>query len=135
MLLGVKVGRSHPRSHGHADGVAHALAERAGGGLYARGFAVFGVAGGLAVELAEVADFLEREFVAREVEPTVQEHAAVASGEDHAVAVDPRRVGRVVAQGVAEETIREARKLHVRYDGTDSALIVEAATPAEVAAQ
>jgi 5-oxoprolinase (ATP-hydrolysing) len=41
----------------------------------------------------------------------------------------------MAAQGVAADAIREARKLHVRYDGTDSALIVVAATPAEVAAQ
>ena len=41
----------------------------------------------------------------------------------------------IEAQGVADVAILEARKLHVRYDGTDSALIVDAGTPFEVAAR
>ena len=54
--------RGHPAAgHGHADAVGHALAERAGGRLDARGPAVLGVAGALAVELAELLDVVERD--------------------------------------------------------------------------
>ena len=38
----------------HAHGVGDALPQRAGGGFHAVGVAVFGMAGGFAVQLAEV---------------------------------------------------------------------------------
>ena len=70
----------------------------------------------------------------RSVEATLDNAAMSAITEALDDLADAARA-EMAAQGVAEETIREARKLHVRYDGTDSALIVDAATPAEVAAQ
>ena len=39
------------------------------------------------------------------------------------------------AQDVPEERIREARKLHLRYEGTDSALVVDFGAPDEVTAR
>ena len=41
---------------------------------------------------AEVLQLLDREIVAGEVQPAVEEHRAVAGGEDEAVAVEPLRV-------------------------------------------
>jgi hypothetical protein len=51
---------------GHADGVGDALAERAGGGLDAGGVAIFGVAGGLRAELAEILDLVDRHVLVAE---------------------------------------------------------------------
>ena len=45
----------------HADAVGDALTERAGGGLNARGQAVFGMPGRLAAQLPEILDLVERE--------------------------------------------------------------------------
>merc|ERR1719487_2561418 len=86
-----------------ASFAAAALAERAGRRLDTGRPAKLGVAGRLRVLDAEVLDLLERELVARHVEPRVEEHRAVARREDEAVAVDPRRVGRVVRHLLAEE--------------------------------
>ena len=44
-----------PLGQSHADGVGETLTQRTGGGLDARRMAVFGMAGGLGAELAEVA--------------------------------------------------------------------------------
>jgi hypothetical protein len=52
----------------HADGVGDALAQRAGGGLDAGGVAVFRVARGLAVQLAEVLQVVDGQIVAGEVQ-------------------------------------------------------------------
>ena len=100
---GVEMGGGHLGGHGHADDVAGTLAERAGGGFDADGLAELGVTRGLGVELAEVLHFLEREVEAGEVDPGVDEHRAVAGGQDEAVAVDPGGRGGVVAEEVAVE--------------------------------
>ena len=78
----VEAGRGHLAGHGHADGIAHALPQRTGGAFDAGRLAKLGMAGGLAVELAEIFQLLERQVVAAEVQPAVEEHAAVARGED-----------------------------------------------------
>ena len=96
----------------HADGVGDALAERAGGGLDAGGVAVFGVAGGLAVELAEALELLDRQVVAGEVEERVDQHGAVAVRQHEAVAVGPLGVGRVVLEVVAPEDFGDLGHAH-----------------------
>ena len=45
----------------HADAVAAALAQRAGGGFDAGGFAVLGMARAAAVQLAELLDLVQRD--------------------------------------------------------------------------
>jgi hypothetical protein len=55
------------------------------------------------VEHAEVLHFFEREIVAREVEPRINEHGTVTSAENEAVAIEPVAVGRVTLEGFAEE--------------------------------
>jgi hypothetical protein len=47
------------------------------------------VAGGHGVVAAEVLDLLQGQVVARQVQPRVDEHGAVAGGQDEAVAVQP----------------------------------------------
>jgi len=84
--------------HGHADGVGDALAERAGGGLDAGRIAVFGVTRGLAVQLAEVLDVVDRQVIAAQVQQGVDQHRAMAVGEHEAVAIGPFRVGWIVLE-------------------------------------
>ncbi len=84
----------------HADRIAAALAERAGGGLDAGRVAIFGVAGGLGADLAEILDVLQADrriagriavlvdlLDAREVEQRIEQHRGVADRQDEAVAV------------------------------------------------
>ncbi len=81
---------------GEADGVAGARAQGPGGDLDALGVERLGMAGGLAVELAEALDLLHRDGgKSGEVEEAVDEHRAVARGEDEAVAIRPLRIRRV----------------------------------------
>ena len=82
--------------HRHADRVADALAERAGGGLDAGGVAVLGVAGGERAPLAQVREVLERQAVAGQEQLRVERDAGVAAGQHEAVAARPRsgRSGR-----------------------------------------
>mmetsp|Transcript_3135 Transcript_3135/g.3682 ORF Transcript_3135/g.3682 Transcript_3135/m.3682 type:complete len:669 (-) Transcript_3135:198-2204(-) len=112
---------------GHADAVADALAERTGRRLHTRRPAKLGVAGRLGVLGAEVHHLLLGQVVARHVKPGVEEHGAVAGREHEAVAVDPRRVIRVVGELLAEEdganlgaAERQAHVARVRLgDGVD----------------
>ncbi len=97
-----------------ADGVGEALAERAGRDLDARRDAVLGVAGAATADLAEVLDVVEAEVVAAEVQERVLEHAGVPAAEHEAVAVEPGRVGRVVAHDPREEDVAERRQSHRR---------------------
>ena len=88
----------------HADGIGEALAERAGGRLDAGGMAVFGVAGGLRAELAEILDLVDRHvLVAGEIEQRIEQHRAVAGRQDEAVAVGPVRVLRIEFQEAREQ--------------------------------
>ena len=103
VLRGVEVGGGHLGGDGHADDVAGALTEGAGGGFDADGLAELGVTRGLGVELAEILHFLEREVEAGEVQPAVDEHRTVPGREDEAVAVDPGWRGGVVPEEVAVE--------------------------------
>ena len=99
---------------GHADGVAEALAERAGRDLDAGRVAGLGVARRARLELAERLDVVELEAVAAEVQHRVLEDRGVAVGEHEAVAVGPRRVGRVVLHDPAVEHVGERGERHRR---------------------
>jgi hypothetical protein len=54
MAFAVEFGGQQLFGQRHAHGIGNALAQRAGGGFHAGGHAHFGVAGGFAVQLAEV---------------------------------------------------------------------------------
>ena len=96
----------------HAHRVGQALAERAGGGLDARGHVDLGVARGLAVQLAEVAQLAHRQLVAAQVQQCVEQHRGVAVAEHEAVAVGPVRVRRVVPQVPAPQRHRHLGHAH-----------------------
>ena len=57
----VVVGGQPPLGDGHADRVRHALPQRPGRRLDARGEAIFGMPGALAVQLPELLDVVERD--------------------------------------------------------------------------
>jgi hypothetical protein len=97
---------------GHPDGIRKALAERAGGGLDARGEAVFRVARRDAAPLAEGLQIIERDGVAGQVQERVEQHAGVARAQDEPVAIRPVRVGRGVAQEACPEDVRHRRGTH-----------------------
>ena len=97
---------------GHADRVGEPLPERAGRHLDARRVVVLGVAGRPAAPLAELAQVLERQVVAGEVEHGVLQDAGVPAGEDEAVAVGPLRVARVVAHDARPEHVGQRGQRH-----------------------
>ena len=112
---------------GHADAGGHALAERAGGRLDAGRQVRLGVAGGLAVDLAELLEVVERQgrgvedldplldvVHAGEVDQRVEQHRRVPDRQDEPVAVGPQRVGRVVAEEVLPERVAQRRQRHRR---------------------
>ena len=85
-------------SERHAHRVCQTLAERPGGGFHARGFMHLWVTRSFAVQLAETLQFIQREFIAAQVQRRIQEHGRVAVGQHKAIAVGPMRVGGVVLQ-------------------------------------
>ena len=93
-----------PLGEREAHGIAQALAQRAGGGLDAAGMAVLGMAGGLAAELAEVLQLVERHVgVAGEMQQRIEQHRAVAGRQDEAVAVGPVRLRGVELHELGEQ--------------------------------
>ena len=110
--VAVEARREDLLRNGHAHGVRESLAERPGGRLDPGRVAVFGVAGGHRVELAEAPQLVERERVAAQVEQGVEEHRAVPVGEHETVPVRPRGIGRIVLQVVVPEHLGDVRHPH-----------------------
>ncbi|MNR15525.1 hypothetical protein D3C85_1320630 [compost metagenome] len=96
----------------HAHRVADALAQRAGGGFHARCVAVLRVTRGLAVQLAEILEIVDRKVVAREMQQAVEEHGAVPVGEHEAVAVGPVWIDRAMLQVIAPQYFGDIRHAH-----------------------
>ena len=106
-------GREMPLGDRHADRVAEALAERAGGGLDAGRDEVLRMAGRERAELAEALDLVDRHrLVAGEVQQRVDQHRAVAGREHEAVAVRPFRVGGIVLEELGEQHGRDVGRAH-----------------------
>src|SRR5208337_975698 len=89
----------------HPDPVGKALAEWTGRGLDSRGQMALGMPGGLAAELTETLEIIEREVIAGQIERAVEQHRAVSGGEYEAVAAVPARILRVMAHEAGEEQI------------------------------
>src|SRR5690606_21346523 len=89
--------------HRHADRVADALAEGAGGGLDAGGVAVLRVARGAAAPLAERLQVVEGEAVPGEVELDVEREAGVAARQNETVPSHPGGIGGIVAEDPLEQ--------------------------------
>ena len=87
----------------HADRVRQTLAQWAGRGFHAGREAHLGVARGLAVQLPEALQFLDRQVVAAQVQQGIQQHRRMPVGQDEPVAVGPPGIARVVAQMTAPQ--------------------------------
>ena len=107
-----KRARSWRSASAMPDRVADALAERAGGDLDAVGVAALGVAGRLRAPLPEVAQVVEAQVVAGEVEHRVQEDRRVPGREHEPIAVGPVRGAGVVAHDPRPEDVGERRQGH-----------------------
>src|SRR6202012_882862 len=95
--------------------------------LDAGGPTIFRMAGTLAFELTEVFEVLQgegrlvedlslvRRFLdAREVNDAVEQHRRVAVRKDEAIAVEPGRIGRVVAQEILPDRVSDRGQGHRR---------------------
>ena len=102
----------HALGERHADRIGETLAQRPGGGLHSRRIAALRVAGGHRVQLAEVAQLLDRQRMPAEVEQRVLQHRPVAIGQDEAIPVRPRRVGGIVTEVVVPQHLRDVGHAH-----------------------
>ena len=97
---------------GHSDRVADSLPERAGRRLDTGRVAVLGVAGSLALPLAELLQIIESEIVAGEIEHAVEKHRRMAARQNEAVTIHPFRIGGIISQMPGPEHVGERRQRH-----------------------
>ena len=91
-------------AHGHANGGGKPRAQGAGGGFNAFCMAIFRVASRARALLAEIPDVLDGHLrVTGEVQQPVDQHGAVAGGEDEAVTIRPRGLTGIKFQVVTEK--------------------------------
>ncbi len=74
------------------------LAERSGRRFHAGGDAVFGMARRSRMQLSEPLQLLHRQVITRQMQQRVQQHRAVPVRDHEPIAIEPLRIGRVVAQ-------------------------------------
>ncbi|MNV26154.1 hypothetical protein D3C71_1172690 [compost metagenome] len=97
---------------GKTDGIGETLAQRTGGGLHARGLMTLRMASGVAAQLAEGLQLLDRQVIAAQVQQRVLQHRAVAVGQHEAVAVEPLGVVGVVTEIVVPEDLGDIGHAH-----------------------
>ena len=97
---------------GHAHAVGETLPQRAGGHFHAGRMAALGMARRLAAQPAEALQLVQRQIVAGQVQQAVEQHGAVAGGENEAIAVEPRRVLGIVLQKLIPESKSRGGKAH-----------------------
>ncbi len=120
---GPNVRAEPPLGEGHADRIGEALAERAGRDFDPGGMAELGMPRRPASELAELAQVLQREVVAGQVEHGVLQDAGVAARQDEAVAIGPLRMERVVAHDARPQHVGEGGQRHRRTGVPGVALV------------
>ncbi len=99
--------------NGKAHGIGKALAQGPGGGFNAGGMAIFRVARGLGAQLPEVLELLQRHvLVARQKQQRIQQHGAVAGGENEAVAIRPMRIAGIKIEELGEQHRGKIRRTH-----------------------
>ena len=90
----------------HADGIGHALAQRAGGDLDTRCVAALRMPGCLAAPLPELFQVVQRQVIAGDMQQAVEQGTAMPGRQHEAVAVGPQGVGRMVLQMAGPQRIR-----------------------------
>src|SRR6202521_2131477 len=123
----IEICRQPAFGDGHAHAVCDALTEWSGGGLDTRGQAVFGMPRGLAADLPEILDLIERQGKSRknfalrtyfayshQLQQGIQQNGGVPIGEHETVAVRPDRIFWVIAQKLLPQTVRDRSEIHRR---------------------
>lgn len=100
--------------NGETNGVGEALAQRTSGDLNAGSVVALGMPWGDAVDLAELLQVVDGDAVAEEVQQGVVQHAAVAVGEDEAIAVEPLGVLGVEGHELVEQDVGDGGHAHGR---------------------
>ena len=131
------VGSAKPfAGHGHADACRQTLPKRAGRGFNAGGPTIFGMSGTAATFFAEGLDVRHRDrfaallligvlgrFNARQMNQAVEQHRGVPRRQDEAVAVQPMRSLRVVAEELLPQGVARRRRIHGRAGMTRIGLL------------
>ena len=112
VIVAIELRGEHLFRERHADGVGKALPERPRGRLDADVEVALRVPGGARAELAELAQFIERKRIARQVQQRVEQHRRMAVRQHETVAVDPAGVGGIVLQHIAPEHLSDVRHAH-----------------------
>ena len=97
-----------------ADRIGNTLPERPRSGFNTRRVAVFRMARGFGVQLAEVLDVFDGDVIAAQVQQGILQHGAMAVGQHKPVTVSPLGVGRVVAKEIIPEDLGDVRHTHGR---------------------
>jgi hypothetical protein len=109
----VELGGQHLLTHGHANGIRDALAQRTRGCLDRTARLEFRVACRLVAHLPEVLQLVDGEIlVASQVQQAVKQHRAMAIGQHEAVAIRPLRIGRVVFEIISPQDFGDIRHPH-----------------------
>ena len=103
MLRRIEARFGHFAGNSQTNRIGHTLPERPRRCLYSRRLAEFRMSGRYAAELAKVFHLFEGNFEAREVQPAVEEHAAVTRRENKTIAVQPARLFGIVAESRSEK--------------------------------
>ena len=100
MLAGVEMCLRHFRCHCHTNRVAHALPQRTGGAFDSRRFKIFRMSRRFRMQLTKTLNVLDRNVVAAQVQPGIQEHPAMPGGKNEIVALDPARLFWIMSEHV-----------------------------------
>ncbi len=103
MLAGVEMCLRHFRCHRHTNRVAHALSQRTSGAFDSRRFKIFRMPRRFRMQLTKALYILDRNVVAAQVQPGIQEHAAVPGGKNEIVAIDPARLIWIMSEQITVE--------------------------------
>ena len=96
----------------HAHRIGQALSQRAGRGFHARGVPVLRVPRSSRMQLPEVPDLFHGDVIPAQMQHRVQQHGAMAVGQDEAVAVRPPGVVRIVLQVVIPQHLGNVGHAH-----------------------
>src|SRR4029077_10613180 len=103
MLAGIEMCLRHFRCHCYTNRVANALSQRTSGAFDSRRFRIFRMPRRFRMQLTKTLNVLDRNFVAAQIKPSVQEHAAVPGGKNEIVAIDPARLIWIMSEQITVE--------------------------------
>ena len=96
----------------HTDGGREAGGQRAGRHFDALRVAVFRMARALAAPLTERLQIIDRQTEVEQMQQRIDQHGAMARGQDEAVAADPLRIIGIEAEEFAPQRERVVRAAH-----------------------